>query len=162
MKTGSVIAIYLHVKLSGTMSPVENVAAHSGAGLVGDTYYQRDGSLSRKSGLDREVTLIEAEALDALRREHGIELSPQESRRNIITQGISLNPLVGKEFTVGCVRLRGIRFCDPCDHLEKLTKPGVLKGLVDRGGLRAQVLEGGIVTVGDVVALGEPSLAPTS
>lgn len=152
MSGASVVAIYLHRTVAGPMEPIDEVCAEAGRGLVGDTYYQLSGTKT-KPGADREVTLIESEALDGLSREHNIELDGSESRRNLVTRGVSLNPLVGREFRVGEVRLRGIRPCDPCKHLQSLTRPGVLKGLADRGGLRAQVLEGGTIRVGDPVSM---------
>ena len=83
------------------------------------------------------ITLIEAEALEALEREHGVRLEPHESRRNIVTRGVALNELVGREFRVGEVVLRGLMLCEPCRHLEKLTGKQLIRGLVHRGGLRA-------------------------
>jgi MOSC domain-containing protein YiiM len=97
------------------------------------------------------VTLIESEALDALRREYDITLEHRQARRNLVTQGVPLNHLVGRQFTVGSVLLRGIRLCEPCGHLEKLTVKGLLKGLSHRGGLRAQVVLGGVLRAGDVI-----------
>ena len=79
----------------------------------------------------------------------GIELTPAETRRNVLTRGVALNDLVGRRFTVGEVECVGRRLCDPCSHLEKLTQPGVLKGLVDRGGLRADIVRGGTIRAGD-------------
>ena len=75
-----------------------------------------------------------------------------ETRRNVVTRGIALNHLVGKRFRVGEVLLQGIRLCEPCDHLESLTRPGVRQALLHRGGLRAQILEGGVIRVGDPIA----------
>ena len=95
----------------------------------------------RKPG--RELTLIEAEAIEGLAREHGIELGPGESRRNVVTRGIGLNELVGRRFTVGEVECVGTELCDPCSHLQKLTRPGVLEGLANRGGLRADIVSAG-------------------
>jgi MOSC domain-containing protein YiiM len=100
------------------------------------------------------VTLIESEALDAVRREYGVEISAAESRRNILTEGVALNHLVGREFRIGEVRLRGVRLCEPCNHLEGLTRPGVREALVHRGGLRADVLTDGVIRPGDRVATG--------
>jgi MOSC domain-containing protein YiiM len=101
------------------------------------------------------VTLIEIEAIEALERDYGVKLSPGDARRNIVTRGVALNHLVGKEFRVGEVVLRGIRLCEPCQHLVQLTgQEKVLPGLVHRGGLRAQVVKGGVIRVGDAVFQG--------
>lgn len=71
-----------------------------------------------------------------------------------MTRGVALNHLVGREFTIGDVTLRGVRPCEPCGHLERLTRPGVLKGLIHRGGLRAVVVSGGVIRVGDAIVAG--------
>jgi MOSC domain-containing protein YiiM len=102
-----------------------------------------------------EITLIEIEALQAIHRDYDVPLNPGESRRNILTQGIPLNHLVGKEFMVGEVSLLGIRLCEPCAHLAGLTQKKVLPALVHRGGLRAKLLTEGIIRRGDSVLLVE-------
>jgi MOSC domain-containing protein YiiM len=135
------------------LQTVEQVEAVPGRGLAGDRYFQQQGTFSDKPGPDREVTLIEIEALEALRRECDIDLRPGQARRNLLTRGVSLNHLVGQEFSVGTVVLRGIRLCEPCKHLESLTVVGGIKGLCHRGGLRAQVVRGGILRTGDSIEL---------
>lgn len=137
------------------MTAVQEVRAVPGKGLDGDRYFKQTGSYSNKPGPAREVTLIEIEALEALKRDYGIELNPGSARRNIVTRGAFLNHLVGREFRVGKVALRGIRLCEPCSHLEELTRPGVLQALVHRGGLRAQILTEDTIRVGDAVLPGE-------
>ena len=94
---------------------------------------------------------MEMEAFEGLARERNIALKPGETRRNLVTRGVPLNHLVGKEFQVGDVRLVGIRLCEPCHYLEEMTTKGVLAGLIPRGGLRANVLTSGIIRVGDSV-----------
>lgn len=99
-----------------------------------------------------DITLIEAEALEGLRDDTGIELTHEESRRQVLTRGIALNDLLGKRFRVGEVECVGTEWCEPCAHLERLTYPGVLKGLVHRAGLRAEILNGGgRIAAGDPV-----------
>ncbi|HEY6184582.1 MAG TPA: MOSC domain-containing protein [Terriglobales bacterium] len=89
-----------------------------------------------------------------MRLEHGIEIAPGDTRRNIVTRGMSLNDLVGQEFHIGEVRIRGLRLCEPCDHLAKLVgERKVLYGLVHKGGLRAEILTEGILHVGDAIGL---------
>jgi MOSC domain-containing protein YiiM len=110
-------------------------------GVVGDRYSQ-----------SRDLTLIEAEALDGLREDTGIELSAADARRQVLTRGIRLNDLVGERFKVGEVECVGQEWCEPCSHLQGLTRPGVLRGLVHRGGLRADIVSGGRIAVGDAVA----------
>ena len=72
-----------------------------------------------------------------------------DARRNVVTLGVRLNDLVGQEFCVGAVRIRGLRLCEPCSYLAKRSVPEVLKGLVHKGGLRAQILSEGVIGVGD-------------
>jgi MOSC domain-containing protein YiiM len=122
-----------------------------GVGLEGDRYALRSGTFWKPLP-DRELTLIEAEAIEALKREYNFELGPGEARRNLVTRGVALNHLVGKEFQIGDVRVRGIRLCEPCDHLQRLTGREVIKGLAHRGGLRAQILTHGTIHIGDKVS----------
>jgi MOSC domain-containing protein YiiM len=129
--------------------PVQSVDALAGQGLRGDRYFAGE---PREDGEGRDLTLIQAEALEGLQEERGIELSAAASRRNVLTRGVDLNALVGKRFTVGEVECVGIELCEPCRHLQALTQPGVLRGLVHRGGLRADVIRGGRIVVGDPVA----------
>jgi MOSC domain-containing protein YiiM len=148
MQSGQVEAIYVGATRGEVPVLVERARAIVGRGLEGDRYFNRRGTFSapRKEGQD--VTLIEAEALEGLARDTGIELPPGASRRNVVTRGLALNDLVGKRFKVGDVECVGRRLCDPCRHLEGLTKPGVLKGLAGRGGLRADILNDGWISVG--------------
>ena len=148
---GKVFSIYTAVKAEGPMQPADAVRAVLGKGLEGDRYASRSGTFSNQPGSGRDVTLIEIEAIEALQRDYGVDLSSGESRRNVITRGIALNHLVGREFTVGEVTLRGIRLCEPCMHLERLTRPGVQKGLIHRGGLRTEIVAGGLIRVGDAI-----------
>lgn len=139
----------------GAMAAREHVAAVAGQGLEGDRYAAGAGyySATPSPGGGRELTLFEAETLDALRAEHGIELGPAETRRNVTTRGIHLDDLIGRRFRVGEVLCEGVRHCEPCVRLEGLTGKPVLKPLVDRGGLRANILTGGVIRVGDAVTV---------
>ncbi|MGH7423278.1 MAG: MOSC domain-containing protein, partial [Candidatus Methylomirabilales bacterium] len=104
---------------------MKEVRAIPGKGLEGDRYFTQTGTYSKKPRLDREVTLIEVEAIEALAREYKIALEPGAARRNIVTRGVPLNHLVGREFRVGDVTVRGLRLCEPCAHLERLSHSGV-------------------------------------
>ena len=146
---GKVISIYIASQSGATMVEVRSVRAVAGKGLEGDRYAAGVGKFSRKAGPGREITLIEAEAIESLAREYKVKMDQAESRRNLVTEGLPLNHLVGREFRVGDVTLRGMRLCEPCGHLETLTRPGVRRGLVHRGGLRADIVEGGVIRVGD-------------
>lgn len=147
---GRLVTIFVTAEKTGEPQQTEQVNAVVGKGLEGDRYFSGQGTFS-KGDPANEVTLIETEAIDALERDYDIKLSPAETRRNLVTEGIALNHLVGKDFRIGAVGLRGIRLCEPCGHLEKLTVEGVERGLRHRGGLRAQVVTGGIIQVGDAV-----------
>ena len=152
MAKGLVVSIQITQEAKGTMESLREVLAVKGRGLEGDRYCNHVGSYSHNPGPDREVTLIEAEALEAMGRDYGTTLDPKDSRRNITTRGVALNHLVqGREFTIGEVRMRGLRLCEPCANLVKLTGKNVLQGLIHRGGVRAQVLNGGTIRVGDTV-----------
>ena len=127
-------------------APVERAVAHAGKGLVGNRYYFEDGAQPGQA-----LTLIAAEALEAMASEHGVEITAAASRRNVLTRGIDLNALVGKRFRVGAVDCIGVELCEPCKHLESVTKPGVIKGLAHRGGLNADIVSDGEIAVGDEV-----------
>ncbi|MGH7830187.1 MAG: MOSC domain-containing protein [Candidatus Binatia bacterium] len=131
------------------MRSVNEARAVPGKGLEGDRYFSRTGTFSRDQNPSNELTLIESEAMEALKRDYDIDLQAKDSRRNIATQGVPLNHLVGSEFQVGEVTLRGIRLCEPCSHLEQLGRKGVMRGLIHRGGLRAEILTEGKIRVGD-------------
>jgi MOSC domain-containing protein YiiM len=151
---GRVVAIYVAPAAGAPMEPRDEVEAVAGSGLTGDRYARAAGTYSgtRVPDAKRAVTLIEREAIDAARAEGGIRLDEPETRRNLVTVGVPLNHLVDREFTVGSVRLRGVNLSEPCAYLEQSTRPGVRGALIHRGGLRAEILEGGPVRVGDLVA----------
>ena len=135
---GRVEAITLVVDETGATRTVDAVAVEAGRGLDGD--YHPD------------LTLIAAEALEGLREDTGIELTGEQSRRNLLTRGIDLNALVGKRFTVGDVEAVGMELSEPCTKLQRISgEPGVLRGLVHRGGLRADVVSSGRISIGDEV-----------
>jgi MOSC domain-containing protein YiiM len=144
-------AIYICPSAGEEMQPVSEVRAVPGRGLEGDRYFSQQGYYSDKPGDGRELTLIESEALEHLAQHSGIQIGPEQTRRNLVTRGISLNSLVGKQFEIGEITVRGVRLCDPCSNLEEQTEDGVLKAMVDRGGLRVDILTGGTIRVGDHV-----------
>jgi MOSC domain-containing protein YiiM len=126
---------------------VERAKAVAGKGLEGNRYFFDDGAPPGNA-----LTLIAAEALERLEEEAGIALGGAESRRNVLTRGIDVNELVGKRFRVGDVECVGVELCEPCTHLESLTQPGVIKGLVHQAGLNADIVTDGEISVGDRVA----------
>jgi len=155
MPQGRVESIHIATAAEAPMRGVPEIQALAGVGLEGDRYATVSGSFSAKPKPGRQVTLIEAEAIEALEQELGLRLAPGESRRNLVTRGVALNHLVGRDFTVGAVRLRGYELCEPCQGLARMTaKPQILPGLVHRGGLRAEILDGGLIRVGDAVTWG--------
>ena len=155
---GLVEAIHIVSDAGKPLESVTAVKAVRGRGLEGDRYFRQVGTYSNHPGSGREITLIEAEAIEALAREAGITLQPGASRRNIVTRNVRLNPLVGQVFRVGEVLLKGMRLCEPCLHLEGLTQEGVLAGLVHRGGLRSVIVEEGTIRVGDAIVPAQQAL----
>jgi MOSC domain-containing protein YiiM len=149
---GVVVSIHVAEASGAPMRPVGEARAVAGRGLEGDRYYEGRGYYSDHPGPEREVTLIEEETIEALERDHKLRVRPGETRRNVTTRGVPLNHLVGRRFRVGEVVLRGVELCEPCGHLVDATqKRSLLPTLVHRGGLHAQVLEGGVVREGDEV-----------
>ena len=148
---GRVETLALAVDAEAPMTVVDHATLRAGRGLEGDRYFEGRGTFSNWHARGRDLTLIEAEALEGLDLASG-RLASAEARRNVVTRGIDLNALVGRRFFVGDVECRGQRLCEPCAHLERLTTPGTLRGLVHRGGLRADVLTDGVIRVGDRVA----------
>jgi len=160
MWQGHVVSLHIAPEASAKMETVTEARAVPGRGLEGDRYFKNTGFYSpRASQGGREVTLIEIESVEALDSgvlssngdRLGITLSAADTRRNIATSGVPLNHLVDKEFLVGSVLMQGTRLCEPCKHLDELTQPGVMGGLIHRGGLRAQILTGGVIRPGDIV-----------
>jgi MOSC domain-containing protein YiiM len=145
---GEVVGIYIAAENGELPQPVDRVQALAGKGLEGNRYFFADGNAPD----GRALTVIAVEAVEAMEREHGIALEPAATRRNVVTRGVDVNALVGKRFRVGDVECMGVELCEPCTHLQSLTKPGVIKGLTHRGGLNADILSDGEIAVGDAVA----------
>jgi len=152
LRAATIVSIHMAAIGTAPMNSITNARAVVGKGLEGDRYFNKAGTYSNDPGSGRDITLIEIEAIEALRRDYEIELDPSQARRNIVTQGVALNHLVDREFKIGEVILRGTRLCDPCSHLEKLTRKGVMRGLIHRGGLRAEIISGGTLRPGDTIS----------
>jgi len=150
MWNGKVESIHIASTAIGPIQALDQAVLIPGVGLEGDRYALKQGTFFKPEP-DFELTLIKAEALEALQREYNVELAAGEARRNIVTRDVPLNHLVGREFTIGDVRIRGIRLCEPCDHLQRTTGKQLIKGLRHRGGLRAQILTQGTIRVGDTI-----------
>jgi MOSC domain-containing protein YiiM len=149
---GRVESVAIAAAAEAPMQAVQEARAIPGHGLEGDRYAAGAGTFST-GGSGRDLTLIESEAVADLDAS-GISLEPVEARRNLVVSGIRLDGLIGRRFRIGEIECSGARRCEPCAHLQRLTQPGVLRGLVHRGGLRADVLSAGQIRVGDeIVAL---------
>jgi hypothetical protein len=157
--SGDVIGIYISEVKTGPMQSVVAATALPGRGLQGDRYAAKAGTFTPRSDKLRgyDLTLIEAEVLERVTFPDGSHLTAPESRRNVVTRGIDLNALVGQEFTIGSVRAFGQRLCEPCVHLQRLTRPGVIAGLVHQGGLRANILTDGEIRLGDTIVAASSS-----
>ena len=155
MKPGTILSIQIATNAADRLTDLQQVDAIAGMGLEGDRYYTRTGTYSNKHDESREATFIESEALDALGKDYSVEFTGPESRRNFTTRGVALNHLVGREFRVGGAVFRGIRLCEPCTHMEKVSGKQARSGLIHRGGLRAQIVKSGLVSVGDEVVESE-------
>ncbi|GAB7009106.1 MOSC domain-containing protein [Halorubrum trueperi] len=156
--SGTVERIFIASEVEAEMEEQTDVEAFAEKGLRGDRYFSEietgtfvewEPDEERHDGYD--LTLIEQEAVTAIEREAGIELAPGEHRRNIETRDVALNHLVGKRFRIGDAICRGNRLCEPCNHLQRITQDGILGALTHRGGLRADILEDGIIRPGDVI-----------
>jgi MOSC domain len=139
---GVVAGLLVAPAAEAPLAPVESALAIAGSGLEGDRYALGRGTFSGP-GRGYELTLVEAEVLEEL------ELPWEQARRNVVTRGASLNPLVGRRFRIGEVECIGRRLAEPCAHLEKLSGPGLLRPLVHRAGLRADIAAGGTISLGD-------------
>jgi MOSC domain-containing protein YiiM len=152
MWRGTVVSIHIAREAGGPMVGIDPARAVAGRGLEGDRYHDGTGFYSGHPGPIREVSLIEEETIEALRRDHNLILAPGTTRRNILARGVPLNHLVGREFRVGGATSRGVELCEPCKHVVGVTGiKGLLATLIHRGGLHAQILSGGLIRAGDVI-----------
>ncbi|WP_089940931.1 MOSC domain-containing protein [Candidatus Entotheonella palauensis] len=150
---GTIEHIHIASEASKPMVSLLEAGVIAGRGIDGDRYASKTGTYSRNPTPGRHVTLIEAEVIEDITQRLGIPLAPHETRRNVTTRGIELNPLVGKNIQVGEVVLEVIRFCDPCAYLQNLLGRPVLQPLVDRAGIRCDVMTGGTIRVGQTITV---------
>jgi MOSC domain-containing protein YiiM len=151
MGQGRIIAIHVHGEAGATPRAIEVARLVAGKGIEGDVNFEaaeKDPSPKRADGA---LTLIETEAIEAAGRDCAVHLSAADSRRNVLTEGIALNHLVGKEFRVGTAVCHGVELCEPCGYLEKMTQKGVVQAFLHRGGLRARIVRDGVARPGDSV-----------
>ena len=152
------VLLHLHVApaASAPMRALTEARLVPGVGIEGDRYATRRGTYSDRHNVDREVTLIEFETLQALARDHAIELAPREHRRNLTTRGVPLNHLVGRTFRVGDCVLHGERLNVPCLYLENLLGKKVFKPLLNRSGLNCRIERGGTIRPGAAIEPCDP------
>jgi MOSC domain-containing protein YiiM len=148
--SGRLVGIYTAPEGGKPMDSRVEVRALAGVGLEGDRYATRTGEFSEREGDGREVTLIAREAIAAANAAD-LSIGEGEARRNLVTEGVDLDALIGKQFTIGDVVLVGVRDCPPCAYLEQLTGQAVRRGLRGCGGLRADIVRDGTLRVGDPV-----------
>lgn len=144
---------YIHIAEMAAveMEEIQHAVLMEGVGIAGDRYATARGYYSYKPHADRQVTLIEAETIEAIRRDHGIDLYPHETRRNLTTRGVPLNHLVGKHFRVGDVVLYGGRLNVPCKYLDRLLDRPLFNLLLNRSGLNCRIVQGGTVHKNDPI-----------
>jgi MOSC domain-containing protein YiiM len=149
---GEVVTIHIAAAAGAPMEERAVVTAVAGRGIIGDRYFAGEGFYSYYPGPLREISLIEEETLEALARDHDLTVALGATRRNIVTRGVPLNHLVGREFRVGGALLRGVKLCEPCKHLVEVTgQRSLLPSLIHRGGLHAEIVADGEIQVGDPV-----------
>ena len=155
---GSIKEIFITPASAQAMVAVPRVRAFADRGLEGDRFYRESWNAVKRS--DKAVSLIEDEVLELAAKEIGVDAIGILTRRNIVTRGVPLIELLGREFTIGNVRMRGIRLFEPCGHLVAVTKiPAIFRALEHRSGLKAAVLSDGEIQIGDAVVLDSASAA---
>jgi MOSC domain-containing protein YiiM len=156
MEEGKVVGLFIGPVDEGPIEIRESVVAVAGRGLEGDRYFQPEEESERDA--TEEVTLFESEGIEMGRSESGIDIRPEDMRRNIMTQGVHLRGLIAKTFWIGEVQLEGLEDNPPCRHLQGLAGKALLKPMIERGGIRARILQGGSVATGDPIRADAGSL----
>ena len=136
----TVEAIHLGAERVPELWTVEETSAVAGKGLEGDRHFRAEGAAPGQA-----LTLVEAEVVE------DAGLAPGETRRQLTVRGVRLNDLIGKRFRVGEVECYGVELCEPCSHLEAMTRPGIIKELAHRAGINADIVSDGVIRVGDTV-----------
>jgi len=148
---GRIAAIHIASEAGGAMVSVVAATAVAGLGLEGDRYAKGIGHWSSIRRAGDQLTLIEDEEVERLAAQHGLDLPRGATRRNVTTRGIRLDELIGQRFRIGSVTCVGVRRCEPCTYLDGLLGQEVLEALVHRAGIRAEIVSGGSISVGDPV-----------
>ncbi len=152
--SGKIAKLLISKDTQSDMLNVNQIVLEAGKGIFGDRYYNQEGTFSNKGEIepDRDVTLIEIEKIDDLNKEHDLNITAEDFRRNIVVSNCDLNSLVGKEFQIGEVVLKGLRLCEPCKYLSnKLDNEQVLSQMVHKAGLRAQIIKSGSIDLNSQV-----------
>ena len=152
--SGKIVKLLISKDPKSTMLSLNQIVLEAGKGIFGDRYYNQEGTFSNKGEIepDRDVTLIEIEKIDALNKEHNLDITAEDLRRNIVVSNCDLNSLVDKEFQIGEVVLKGLRLCEPCKYLsDKLNEKKVLSEMVHKAGLRAQIIKSGSIDLNSQV-----------
>jgi len=147
--------LYIADKGGAPLKPIQTAKLVANAGIEGDRYFNRLGTFTKKAGIkpEQQLTLIEMEEIDQFNQARYEPIDYGDFRRNVLTQGVRLNDLVGKEFSIGNVRLKGIELCEPCAYLSKLLGPEVMSEMLHKCGLRAQILNDGEVQADDIIQI---------
>ena len=152
--SGKIVKLLISKDPKSTMLNLNQIVLEAGKGIFGDRYYNQEGTFSNKGEIepDRDVTLIEIEKIDALNKEHNLDITAEDLRRNIVVSNCDLNSLVDKEFQIGEVVLKGLRLCETCKYLsDKLNEKKVLTEMVHKAGLRAQIIKSGSIDLNSQV-----------
>ena len=152
--SGKIAKLLISKDTQSDMLNVNQIVLEVGKGIFGDRYYNQEGTFSNKGEIepDRDVTLIEIEKIDALNKEHNLDITAEDLRRNIVVSNCDLNSLVDKEFQIGEVVLKGLRLCEPCKYLsDKLNNEEVLSQMIHKAGLRAQIIKSGSIDLNSQV-----------
>ena len=150
---GKIVGIFISPVAMAPMISIKEAKLEVGRGIVGDRYYCESGTFSKQlAGLpDKEITLVEVEEIIRFNKSSSLNINLGDLRRNVVTEGVSLNEFVGKRFFVGNITLQGIRLCEPCQHLANLIGEEIFPGLTHRAGIRAKIISGGIIRLDDLV-----------
>ena len=166
MNLGNVEGIYIAPSHGAPTEFVTQIHVVPGLGIEGDRYFYETvksesgkyAPVKSKPGIKnvptkagQELTLIQIEAIESICKDDGIQLTPDQTRRNIVTRGVSLNNLVGQVFSIGAIQLRGIRLCEPCNYLANRTDPRIVQSMAHRGGLRVEIITDGIIHLNDPI-----------
>ncbi len=155
MWQGEIVSVHVGPAAGAAMTSPNEIELITGRGVRGDRYCEGVGHFSHIDAPRRQLTLFESEVLETIRRDHNVDLEGHECRMNIVTKGVPLSQLVGVEFMVGEARVRGLQINEPCARLNDVTGKRVIKALIHRCGLFAEVLDGGVVRPGDIASLSE-------